>query len=88
MTTPGDRSSSKTVVIVYEMVPEETRVFKLTVSPEDFEKIVACHERYTNADGVEELFLDDYLTDKKPVPSKEPLDIRDADTLVVSGFIL
>ena len=85
--TLGDRLTSKTVVIVYEMVPEETRVYKLMVSPGDFEKIVECHGHFTNGD-VDETFLDDYLTDKKPVPNEKPLDIRDADLLIVSGFMM
>lgn len=39
------------VLLIYEEVPENTYIFQLSVTEEEFAKLQSCHNWYVNLDG-------------------------------------
>lgn len=81
-------------LVVYEMVPDETRVYSLEVDENDLDTLKACHGAYINLDGWEEfeeqlMWLDRVLPDAEllTLDQGQPLDIAGHDILVHTGFI-
>lgn len=86
------------VLLIWEEVPESTKVYFLTdLTDEEFEKVKKCHGKFCNCSGVPEtLWLNQYLEDKSSLvdtavepPGTAPiLDSRHGMLIVVSGFVL
>lgn len=90
------------VLLVWEEVPEETKVYVLNVGPENFQRICKCHSKFVNlVDNSEEdeqnlLWLAEFIqTNAKQIYGEqdgqritEPYLMLDPCTVVVSGFIL
>jgi hypothetical protein len=84
------------VLLVYEMVPEETLIYLLDVEDADLKWMKKCHRHFLNSkmSAVSEKAcakLSVYLEDKPKLDhknDKDPIDIKGYDLLIVSGFIL
>lgn len=73
------------VCVVWEMVPEETRVYVEEVPPELVDKIKNTHQTYINVnDNDDTNWLAEWLDGKTPVT--EP--VEDVGLVVVSGFMM
>lgn len=90
----------KNVIIVYNGVPEFIRVYKLSVSDEDFEKIKKCSGSYVNMSKLSKEhseacdWLSVFLEGKSPAYSEhekenklEPISCGEDCTVVVTGFL-
>ena len=83
------------IILVYELNPENTRIYHLIVDSETAEKIKAAHLKFVNAndDGPAE-WLSEYIVDKEFLVQAEqdltlPPELSvDQFTIVLSGFIL
>lgn len=81
------------VLLIYEEVPENTRMFLFPASDRDLERLRLCHDKFINSDDEPEL---DWMYEQiegawKPfeIFSTRPLIIDKAPvTVVLSGFIL
>lgn len=78
-------------LLVYELVPEETRFYLLDVEDEETQsKLMGCHKNIGNTVGCD-VDLDDwlslYLEGKKHEDLSVPLQI-DGRILIHSGFLL
>ncbi len=85
------------IILVYELVPENTRIYHLVVDTDTAQKIKATHLKFVNAESeVDECdWLLEYLVGKPFITSVEDGD--DAPnipheglptTVVLSGFVL
>ena len=84
----------ETIILIWEMIPEQTRIYQLIVNTEDAKKIKAAHLDYVNA--VDETGAADWLC--KYLEGKEHLEEKDDEpwivgsqseiTVVQSGFIM
>ena len=83
----------KRVLIVYEVVPEDTQLYDLVVTEEQFEKITKCHGHYIGVVSdfpLECGWLIDFLSDCPPVytsnyPEKPHVSSYPYDAVVVTG---
>lgn len=90
------------ILLIWEEVPEVTKMFWLEgLSQDAFEKVLAAHGTYVNADDETEAtqFVQEYLFDKengKPkfIPiddsseSDKPIELERACTVVICGFMM
>ena len=82
------------VLLVYEEVPEDTKVYRLQVTASDFERMSRCHGRLWNhsAEGFEAdlEWLDTYLTEKtkETLAPGEPLSIGSDCRFILTGILL
>jgi hypothetical protein len=82
------------IAIVYEMIPEETRLYVLDVSVEDWKWIKLCAGQYVNTVTCKGkkleacMRLEKFLVDFKPVDITAPIDAAVIVQIVVTGFWL
>jgi hypothetical protein len=84
------------VLIVYELVPEETHVYIVDVEDVDtLETIKRCHSKYLNAhadvEDQESLeWLSEWLREDSQVEiaDDQPIPISDCELLIHTGFLL
>lgn len=88
------------ILIVYEEIPESTKVYSEDVTAEEWAWMKLTHGNYVNADADSEeaeeacTKLSDWLVDKKPASDSgeqsEPILLRGVgyDYVIVTGFIL
>jgi hypothetical protein len=87
------------VLLVWEEIPETTRAFDLSLTKEEYEKILLCHGLFINSSDMNDEqekaieWLQEYIEDKKPVYNDNeeigaPPKIDASATLIVSGFFL
>jgi hypothetical protein len=82
------------VLLVYELIPEETHVYLLDVDDADLKWMKKCHRHFINyempaASEKACAKLSVYLEDKPKLDHKNdkiPVDIKGYDLLIVSGF--
>ncbi len=83
------------ILLVWELVPEDTKFYLLDVSEEEAKKIEACHGWLINSvnwnNNLENLnWLSEYLVGKDPLERVEGEGFRlgQVDLIVQSGFFL
>lgn len=84
------------VLIVWEIVPEETKLYALDADQEDTKKLAACHGKYEGVEGCEEVEAElDWLSkrlmddDVQEIQiSDGPVSVRSLDLLIHTGFLL
>lgn len=85
------------IILIYEMIPENTYVYHLYVDDETAEKIKSTHLKFVNTSTEDEStdWLSGYLTGKTPLidvedvkAGGEPLTVRADSVVVVTGFIM
>lgn len=84
------------IVIVYEEIPNETKIYVEEVGAKEWGRIQLTHGQYLNAttDNLDVLdacvWLSAWLESKTPVNRQEPLILRGGgfDYLVVTGSLL
>jgi hypothetical protein len=82
------------IAIVYEMVPEETRLYVLDVSVEDWKWIKLCAGQYVNTVTCKGkkleacMKLEKFLVGHEPSDVKSPVFAGDVDRIVVTGLLL
>jgi hypothetical protein len=83
--------NTKHIIVVWELIPEETKFYNLVVSQEDAQLIEAAHNDYVNTvneTGAAE-WLSEYLADKQPLDMDNgPFDLTGEVTIVHSGFMM
>ena len=85
----------KNVLVIYELIPEDTKIYLLQVDKKTHDRVVACAGKYTNTSGLSKRdddnlnWLSEYL--EKHGESEEtakPLLISGDYTVVHTGFVL
>lgn len=80
------------VLVIYELVPEETKVYLLDVEGKDLAKVKKAHGVYGNHVGNDKpaLWLNNFLEGKQELEIKrgKPFDVEGVELVVHSGFIL
>jgi hypothetical protein len=79
------------VLIVYENIPESTDLYLLNVSEDDLKWMSKCHRHFINFEMPEDAEkacqkLSDYLEGKQKLNDNGPVDLKDCDLLIVTGF--
>lgn len=84
----------KLLLVIYELVPEETRFYALSVPPDVRDRICRCHGLFAGAASntprqAEELqWLDEFLGGRTQMEMSSPKDFEDGVTIVWTGFLL
>ncbi len=90
----------KKILIVWEIIPEQTDVYSLWVNEKDIEWMSKCHRRYINLTNTDDVDLplnrlQEFLKDKEKVidGNGRPIDIKNElkatpDLLIITGFVL
>jgi hypothetical protein len=80
------------VLVIYELVPEETKVYLLDVEGKDLAKVKKAHGVYANNVGNDKpaVWLSEFLEGKPElkVEKGKPFDATEVELVVHSGFIL
>lgn len=80
------------VLVIYELIPEETKVYILDVEGKDLAKIRKAHGVYGNNVGDDKpaLWLGDFLEGKQALEIKrgKPFEAGGVELVVHSGFVL
>lgn len=75
------------VLVVYELVPEETYFFIL--ENEEAEVAIKCHGKFINSDESDDLDeLDKILTNHTKMDINEPIPADNIDKIILTGLIL
>ena len=91
-------SDTKHILVIYETVPEDTRVYDIDVTEEELQRILRCHGALSNTAGnAPELeddldWLNQFLGPKDPVMSVSGESPHHAgglfDAIILTGFLL
>lgn len=90
------------IILVYQTIPDNTKVYHLNIGNENFQRICKLHNKYANLAGNtdeeenELLWLSEFIEDKQQVfdsdadheNDNKPYLMLNPCTVVVSGFIL
>ncbi len=85
------------IIVVWEEIPEATRIYSLIVGAETAEKIKAAHGSFINSgDTIDEKaaeWLNEYLAGQIPsIDTRKEhsriIEVSEPSTIVLSGFIL
>lgn len=84
------------ILIVYEEIPESTKIYSVEVTPDEWEWMKLTHGHYVNAGDSDEDVddacntLSTWLEGRMPIETPHPIPLCGAsyDYVVVTGFIL
>jgi len=80
------------VLVIYELIPEETKVYLLDVEGKDLAKVKKAHGVYGNNVGNDKpaLWLSEFLEGKPELKIErgKPFEIEGIELVVHSGFVL
>lgn len=84
----------KRTILIYELVPEETRVYDLQVTEEELAKLRLCHNRISGnvntSDETEDMleWLSEFLRQQEPVDLETFTAINTQCEFIFTGFML
>ena len=82
------------VLVVYEIIPEETKFYLETVDDEALGMLRACHGKFQNssalsvADDAALGWLEGWLSSRKEVELEQPVVVPENTTVIWTGFML
>lgn len=80
------------VLVVFEYIPEDTKVYLLDLDGKDLEMVKKAHGVYVNVSKNDKAAarLDEFLQDKEPLKIKagKPFEIEGIELVVHAGFML
>lgn len=80
------------VLVIYELIPEETKAYLLDVEGKDLAKVKKAHGVYANSSEKDDaaLWLSDFLVGKDELKIKtgKPFDATEVELVVHSGFYM
>lgn len=84
------------VLIIYEEIPESTKLYLVDVAPSEWAWMRLAHDQYINTVATDNdenahaacMKLSTWLEDKKPLRLVAPLRDLSVDYVLVTGFVL
>lgn len=80
------------VMIIFEYIPEDTKIYLLDLDGKDLEMAKKAHGVYVNVSKNDKVAvkLDDFLQNKEPLKIKtgKPFNIEGVELVIHSGFMI